>query len=313
MPRSQRLQVDTLTEQDVYLTRYATFHEDMHTEAFTYTRQTLQYPQPAFSNAVDNNPDWNAGPLDGDADIPGGEFILGADPDTDFCFDNEKWGHPVRLAPFKIARAATTNFQFAKFIEAGGYENSSYWDEESWAWLQSRKLLAPVYWKKDDKGNWLVRHFNQWKSLRPHHPVIHISWYEAMAWCRWAKRRLPTEAEWEMAATTKQEAAFSSAPANVDGRAMGTIDVGALPDSDSVFGCRQMIGNVWEWTADTFNPYPGFEADMYQDYSQPLFGKTRVLKGGAWITRRRMLRNTWRNYYGPDRNDVFAGFRSCAL
>ncbi len=100
---------------------------------------------------------------------------------------------------------------------------------------------------------------------------------------------------------------------NMNSRAMRTIDVGALPDGDSAFGCRQMLGNAWEWTADTFNPYPGFKADMYQDYSQPLFGKTKVLRGGAWPTRSRMIRNTWRNYYGPERNDVFAGFRTCAL
>ena len=99
----------------------------------------------------------------------------------------------------------------------------------------------------------------------------------------------------------------------MNSRAMRTIDVGALPDGDSAYGCRQMLGNVWEWTADTFNPYPGFEADMYQDYSQPLFGQTKVLRGGAWTTRSRMIRNTWRNYYGADRNDVFAGFRTCAL
>jgi len=99
----------------------------------------------------------------------------------------------------------------------------------------------------------------------------------------------------------------------MNSRAMRTIDVGALPEGDSAFGCRQMLGNTWEWTADTFNPYPDFKADMYQDYSQPLFGTTKVLRGGAWTTRSRMIRNSWRNYYGPERNDVFAGFRSCAL
>ena len=108
-------------------------------------------------------------------------------------------------------------------------------------------------------------------------------------------------------------AAVYAARANLDGYALGTIDVTALPDSDSAFGCRQMIGNAWEWTEDTFGPYPGFTPDMYQDYSQPLFGNTRVLRGGAWTTRGRMIRNTWRTYYGPERNDVFAGFRSCAL
>ena len=118
-------------------------------------------------------------------------------------------------------------------------------------------------------------------------------------------------------APTKRRYPWGDAPptperANLDGGALGTIDVGALPAGDSAFGCRQMIGNVWEWTDTVFGPYPGFTPDMYQDYSQPLFGTTRVLRGGGWATRGRLIRNTWRNYYGPERNDVFAGFRTCA-
>jgi len=160
--------------------------------------------------------------------------------------------------------------------------------------------------------------------MRPHAAAIHINWHEALAWCRWAQRRLPTEAEWEMAASAipgsnkKYKYPWGDQPptektANMNAYIMHTIDVGALPESDSAYGCRQMLGNVWEWTADTFIPYPGFIPDMYQDYSQPLFGITKVLRGGAWATRSRMIRNSWRNYYGAERNDVFAGFRSCAL
>lgn len=310
-----------------YLARYAVFHEDMHTEAFTYTRQTLEYPPPAIAAAAD--PDWRAGPLAGDAAIPGGEFHLGARPEDGFCFDNEKWAHPRKVAPFRIARAAVSNGEYAAFVDAGGYESADYWDDDGWAWRSAAGLHHPRYWRRGLAG-WEQRHFQAWRPLAPDAAVIHVSWYEARAYCRWAGRRLPTELEWEVAAAARPSAdgttldpvkrryPWGDAPpdaarANLDGHALGTIDVGALAAGDSAFGCRQMVGNVWEWTDTVFEPYPGFEPDMYQDYSQPLFGTTRVLRGGGWATRARLIRNTWRNYYGPDRNDVFAGFRTCAL
>lgn len=321
----ERLQQPGLAADALYLMRYAVFHEDMHTEAYTYTRQTLSYPRPDFAVAVDD-PQYRAGPLEGDVEVPGGRFVLGASPGVGFCFDNEKWGHEVEMAPFHISRAAVSNRQFAGFVEAGGYSDPGYWDDAGWRWRRERDLAAPVYWRRAADGDWEIRVFDKWQPLRPHAAVIHVSWYEAMAWCRWAGRRLPSEAEWELAAAGEPsadgiadckrtypwgEAAPTPLLANLDGRSMGAIDVAALPDGDSAFGCRQMLGNVWEWTADTFQPYPGFTPDMYQDYSQPLFGETRVLRGGAWATRGRMLRNTWRNYYGAERNDVFAGFRTC--
>ena len=324
-----RLKNDNVTRQDIYLTRYAVFHEDMHTEAYTYTRRTLDYPAPIFANNVLNDEKYNAGPLEGDVDIEGGNFLLGAQKDNDegtgFCFDNEKWQHPVNIKPFRIARAATTYQQYAEFVNDGGYNNQQFWDDEGWDWLLKNNVKTPNGWKKDAGGNWLIKHFDQWQNMRPHAAVIHINWYEASAYCHWAGRRLPTEAEWELAASgspsnNNEKRLYpwgnekpTERHVNMNSRAMRTIDVGALPEGDSAFGCRQMLGNVWEWTADTFNPYPGFVADMYQDYSQPLFGQTKVLRGGAWTTRSRMIRNTWRNYYGPDRNDVFAGFRTCAL
>jgi len=320
-----RLKNKTVSAQDIYLTRYAVFHEDMHTEAYTYSRRTLNYPMPVFAGSVLNDENYDAGALHGDAEIEGGEFLLGADKNIDFCFDNEKWSHPVEVKPFAIARAATTYSQFAEFVDAGGYKDKKFWQDEGWSWLQKNKISQPNGWKKDDNGNWLIKHFDSWTAMHPHAAVIHVNWFEASAWCRWAGRRLPSEAEWELAASGSPDNINekrlypwgNETPCekhvNMNSRAMRTIDAGALPDGDSAFGCRQMLGNAWEWTADTFKPYPGFEADMYQDYSQPLFGSTKVLRGGAWPTRSRMIRNSWRNYYGAERNDVFAGFRTCAL
>ena len=335
-----RLQNNIVTDEDVYLTRYAVFHEDMHTEAYTYSRRTLKYPAPTLSDVVLEDENYDVGGLDGDVTIEGREFLLGANKNSGFCFDNEKWQHTITIKTFSIARAATSYQQYADFVEDNGYIDKEYWSEEGWTWLQSNKIRQPNGWKKNEKGNWLIQYFDRWEPLRPHAAVIHINWFEANAWCKWAQRRLPSEAEWELAASgspdmSKEKTNYpwsnqirgnkfrdnqimsneliSEKYANMNSRAMRTIDVGALPESDSAFGCRQMLGNVWEWTADTFNPYPGFTPDMYEDYSQPLFGITKVLRGGAWTTRSRMIRNTWRTYYGAERNDVFAGFRTCAL
>ncbi len=157
-----------------------------------------------------------------------------------------------------------------------------------------------------------------------------VTWFEAEAWCRWAGRRLPSEAEWEAAAIGQPvpdglrladvrrrwpwgDAAPTPAHANLDYAFDGPVDVAACADGDSAFGCRQMIGNVWEWTASDFLPFAGFAADPYKDYSQPWFGTRKVLRGGCWATSARIARPAYRNFFTPDRNDVFAGFRTCAL
>ena len=310
-----------------YLAQYAVFHHDMHNEAYTYSRQTLNYPAPEIGKTQAKI--LNAGALSGDVQIPGGKFMLGATAQDGFVFDNEKWAHEVEIKPFSIAKAAVSNADYLKFVEADGYSNKQYWDDESWAWREESCLNYPVYWRNDSSG-WQIKQFDEWNPMPMNAAIIHVCWFEAQAYCRWAERRLPTEAEWEVAASaeasedgkslssTKRRFPWGDdAPrtdqANLDGYALGTVDVAAHAAGDSAFGCRQMIGNVWEWTQDTFEPYPEFEADMYQDYSQPLFGITRVLRGGAWTTRGRMIRNSWRTYYGPNRNDVFAGFRTCSL
>jgi len=314
---------------DAYFYRLGVFHEDMHDEAFTYSRQTLAYPEPAFALARGGAPEPDAGPLAGDAEVPGGTFMLGAARDEPFVFDNEKWAHPVEVAPFRIARAQVSNAEFAAFVDDGGYRRPELWSEEGWRWREALGLEHPVYWVPAGGGAWRWRRFDREAPLAPHAAVVHVSWYEAEAYCRWAERRLPSEAEWEMAAACEPDGAGGLAPrkrrfpwgeepptparANLDGRAMGAVDVGAHAAGDSAFGCRQMVGNVWEWTATDFAPYPGFVPDPYKEYSQPMFGQTKVLRGGAWATRARMLRNTWRNFFAPARYDVLAGFRTCAL
>ncbi len=325
-----KLHTEGPTPETDYFVRLAAFHEDMHGEAFTYTRQTHGLPAPPISDygpsILDGQP---TGPFEGDTEIHGGEFMLGATPEMPFVFDNEKWAHPVEVAPFKMARAPVTNGQFAVFVDDDGYRNREFWSEEGRKWLEDTDAEHPVYWRQ--VGNeWHTRHFDEVGPLNPHAPVIHVNWYEAEAYCRWAGRRLPTEAEWELAASTepapdgegitgrKRLYPWGDEPptpehANLDGRLLGPVDVAAFPDGDSAFGLRQMIGNTWEWCADDFGPYPGFVRDPYKDYSEPWFGDHKVMRGGCWATRGRMLRNTWRNFATPDRRDIFAGFRTCAL
>jgi gamma-glutamyl hercynylcysteine S-oxide synthase len=330
---------------DAYFLQLALFHEDMHAEAITYTRQTLGYPAPHMTIARDvlqtsvTTEGWKSGEVNeislplmdslGDAEIPGGILLLGRTPGPHFTFDNEMRAHPVEVKPFAISRTAVTNAEFASFVDDGGYQRREFWDEQGWRWRESVDAEHPVYWRLLNGGRWLRRNFDQWLPLEDDLPVLHVNWYEASAYCRWANRRLPTETEWEMAASAepgpdgggiaerKRLYPWGDEPptperANLNWRSMGCIEAHALPASESAFGCRQMIGNTWEWTASAFEPFPGFVAGPYKEYSAPWFGDHKVLRGGCWATRSHLIRNNYRNFYKPDRRDVGAGFRTCS-
>lgn len=324
----ERLNSPVASEQDSFIYQFGVFHEDMHTEAFLWGRQTLGYPTPTFANQIDVAAERTAGAHPGFVEIPAGQFKLGAAPDAAFMFDNEKYAHEVQVQDFTISRAPVSNVEFSEFVAAGGYQQDQYWCSEGLLWKLNNQVQHPGYWIANESDHWLMRRFDQTIALPPHEPVSHINWYEANAYCRWAGLRLPTELEWEVAALGEKSSAGSLSDtkrrypwgnsiqpdfANLDGRALGCVDVAAFGEGDSAFGCRQMLGNVWEWTSDTFQPFPGFSADAYEDYSQPLFGTTKVLRGGAWTSRSRMVHGTYRNFFEPDRWDIFSGFRVCKL
>jgi iron(II)-dependent oxidoreductase len=342
-----------LSADEFYFYWLTTFHEGMHAEALAYTRQTLGYPPPHFTSEAPESP-IAAAACSGDVEISGGQFMIGATPDFPFVFDNEKWAHEVLIKPFRIARTPVTNGEFLAFVEDAGYRKSQYWSADGWRWLETgdapeleksfsnffnkdinehsalegSKPDHPVYWRREANGRWSQRIFDRYVPLRADLPVVHVSWYEAEAYCNWAGRRLPTEAEWEAAASGERADDSSlgeqrryfpwgheppaTEHANLDWRSHGLARVGAYEAGDSAFGCRQMIGNVWEWTASQFHAYPGFSVDPYKEYSQPWFGTHKVLRGGCWATSALLIRNTWRNFYTPDRRDVWAGFRTCA-
>jgi iron(II)-dependent oxidoreductase len=314
-----------------YFVLYSVFHEDVHTEAFTYTRQTLGYPPPKLPSLSgdDGAPDPHGqGPHTGDVEIPGGNFLLGATRGQPFAYDNERWGHRVAVEPFALARAPVTQGEFAAFVDDGGYQRPELWSTAGAGWLAETGVEHPLYWARGEDGGWQRRHFDQWVVLEEHKPVSYVSWHEAHAYCNWAGRRLPTEAEWEFAAagqtttpgaTPAQKRRYpwgdhhpAAEEANLDWQAMDAVDVGAHAPGDSPFGPRQLIGNVWEWTASVFQPYPNFEPDAYRANSEQFFGHRMVLRGGSWATRARYIRNTLRNYFPPGRRDILAGFRTAA-
>ena len=340
-----------LSAAEFYFGLLATFHEGMHAEALAYTRQTLGYPAPALDGAA-NAFARAQEPCSGDVEVPGGTFLIGAAKDFPFVFDNEKWAHAVTVESFRMARTPVTHREFLAFVEDGGYRERRYWSAEGWLWLTTggapqleksfskffnrtineksdlaefeNRLDHPIYWRREANGRWLQRLYDRFVPLVEDSPVVHVSWFEAEAYCNWAGRRLPTEVEWEVAAScdpgahgVRRHFPWGDEPpappqANLDWRAGGVVEVGAHSAGDSAFGCRQLIGNIWEWTASDFQPYPGFSADPYREYSEPWFGTHKVLRGGCWATPSLLIRNTWRNFYTPDRRDVWAGFRTCA-
>ena len=311
-----RLDARRLDLRERYFYWLAAQHEYMHSENLCMVRQTLGYARPKFEEReVVTDPNFEPK----DVDIAGGICSIGAPNNDAFVFDNEMWAHQVRIEPFRIANAPVTNRQFVEFIEDGGYATRRFWRKHGWEWRRREGATHPLFWRKSDDG-WVQKIFDEELPLEPNHPVVHINWYEARAYCVWADRRLPTEAEWERAASGPDGRPFpwgeelpSPDRANLDWSHLGVVDVGAYPEGDSVFGCRQMIGNIWEWTSSYLEPYPGFRPGAYKEYSQPYFGKKPVLRGGGFASRSKMVRNTWRNFFMRHRRNIVAGFRTCAL
>ena len=303
-------------EGERYFYWLAVQHEYMHSENLCMVRQTLGYPAPGFAE-IESRPDPTFERRD--MEIPGGAYLLGASNNGSFVFDNEKWAHEVEIKPFRIANAPVTNEEFLEFVKDGGYGIRRYWGKHGWEWRRREGATHPLFWRESCDG-WVQENFDDEFPLKANNPVVHVNWYEARAYCKWAGRRLPTEAEWEVAASGYQKRRFpwgeeppTPERANLDWSHLGVVDVSAYPDGDSVFGCRQMIGNLWEWTGSYLEPYPGFTPDPYKEYSQPYFGQKPVLRGGGFASRSQLIRNTWRNFFMLHRRNIVAGFRTCAM
>jgi iron(II)-dependent oxidoreductase len=251
-------------------------------------------------------------------EIPGGECIIGA-PATGFAYDNERPRHRTDVRGYLIGRTPITNATYLTFVEGGGYERREWWSDEGWSWKEDYDITRPQSWSADLRSEWRLSGL---EPLHPDRPVVHISWFEADAFARAHSGRLPTEIEWEKAATWDQEqetaltypwgheAPIPGLHANVDQRAGGPVPAGSLPAGASSYGVLGMIGDVWEWTASNFSGYPGFQPFPYREYSEVFFGdKYKVLRGGAWATRPRLITPTFRNWDFPQRRQIFSGLR----
>jgi iron(II)-dependent oxidoreductase len=251
-------------------------------------------------------------------EVPGGECEIGA-PSTGFAYDNERPRHRTDVRGYLIGRTPITNASYLTFVEGGGYERREWWSDEGWAWKEDYDISRPGCWTADLAAEWRM---GALEPLHPLQPVVHVSWFEADAFARAHGARLPTEFEWEKAATWDQRLGtarpfpWGTDPptpgihANVDHLAGGPVPAGALTAGASPSGCLGMIGDVWEWTASAFDGYPGFVAHPYREYSEVFFGNDyNVLRGGSWATRARTITPTFRNWDYPQRRQIFAGFR----
>jgi gamma-glutamyl hercynylcysteine S-oxide synthase len=299
----------------------AVLHECMHSEALLMTLQTLALPAPPMLERAAEGDAGSDGAAVVARDIAyaGGTFQMGAQPGVSrFVFDNEKWAHRTTVAPFAIASACVSNAEYAQFVDAGGYGRREWWSEAGWAWQAATSARHPAPWRPDG-AQWRVRRNDRWEPLDAAQPVLHVNLHEAQAYCAWAKRRLPTEAEWEFAAragggpanypwgddaTLLRDCALDARSGRPVAAGKGDIRLGPL---------AHMLGNVWEWTATPFEPYPGFAADPYVDYSAPWFANHTVLRGGSFATAACLIHNRFRNFYRPERRDMFVGFRTCAV
>jgi iron(II)-dependent oxidoreductase len=296
-------------------------HEYQHNETMLQTLQMKQGEPYRAPRATHFAPPSISFERDAMVHFPGGRVQIGTN-DRAAAYDNERPLHEVELAPFSIDVTPVTNAAYLEFMDAGGYAKRELWSDAGWKWLQEAGVDAPKFWERDGAG-WRVRSYDRNDAPHEDAPVCHVCWHEAEAYARYAGKRLPTEHEWETAATwnasTNHKRTYpwgNDAPtvmhANIDQLSFGAAPVGTYELNVSPLGCYGMIGDVWEWTSSDFTRHPGFEVFPYPEYSDVFFGdEYKVLRGGAWATRPGAIRGTFRNWDYAIRRQIFSGFR-CA-
>ncbi|WP_393074702.1 ergothioneine biosynthesis protein EgtB [Streptomyces sp. LN704] len=292
-------------------------HEQQHDETMLITHQLRRGP--AALTAPDPDP---APPFTGPAEVlvPDGPFTMGTSTEP-WALDNERPAHRREVPAFFIDTTPVTNAAYQAFIADGGYDTERWWSPQGWAHIRAHGIEAPLFWRREG-GQWLRRRFGVTELVPPDEPVLHVCWYEADAYARWAGRRLPTEAEWEKAARHDPATGRSTRypwgdadptpeHANLGQRHLRPAPAGSYPAGESPLGVRQLIGDVWEWTSSDLQPYPGFAAFPYKEYSEVFFGpEHKILRGGSFAVDKVACRGTFRNWDYPIRRQIFSGFRT---
>jgi ergothioneine biosynthesis protein EgtB len=291
-------------------------HEYQHQELLTYDLKhllaehyvpTIKKEKPKSTNVKQKS-----------VRINGGIYIMGYNG-TDYCYDIELPEHKVYIDDYMIDAFPITNQQYQEFMDDGGYDTYRYWLADGWAKVKENGWKSPMYWEKVD-NYWIARDFLGVRKLNPNEPVCHVSYYEADAYCKWAEKRLPTEAEWEKAACWNEEKQQKTVfpwgneqPTEqncnlLESHYWGCTEIGSYPQGMSPLGCHQMIGDVWEWTSSEFTGYPRFKT-QFEEYNDKWFTNQKILRGGSFGTPKASIRGSYRNFFRLDERWLFAGFR----
>jgi iron(II)-dependent oxidoreductase len=306
-----------------FVHRMVVQHEHMHDETMLATHQ-LRRGEPVLADLPP--PPATSPPVAPEVLVPAGAFPFGTSTDP-WAHDNERPAHLVDVPAFWIDTVPVTNGAYRAFVEGGGYDERRWWSEAGWDWRCRSGKRSPAFWLREGSASasgsgWYRRRFGRIEPLPDDQPVQHVCFHEADAYARWAGRRLPTEAEWEKAASWDPGAATKHRfpwgddlptldQANLGQRHLQPAPVGAYPAGASSVGAHQMLGDVWEWTSTSFTGYPGFCVFPYREYSEVFFGgEYQVLRGGSWATDAVACRTTFRNWDYPIRRQIFAGFRT---
>ncbi|MDH3276945.1 MAG: ergothioneine biosynthesis protein EgtB [Nitrosopumilus sp.] len=305
-----------LSDEEIRLISTGFHHECQHQELLVYDLQHLLADQ---YRPVRNSEKRIPIEIEGESTkIKGGLYSMGYNGDS-YCYDIEKPQHKVYLNDYQIDIFPITNKQYLEFISDGGYETYKYWLSDGWEMVKKNHWDSPMYWGKRE-DDWMVRDFLGFRKLNPNEPVCHVSYYEADAYCKWAGKRLPTEAEWEKAAcwneAQQQKTIYpwgnnlpTEQTANLlESYQWGCTEIGSYPKGISPYGCHQMIGDVWEWTSSDFMGYPGFKSG-FDEYNDKWFANQKVLRGGSFGTPKMSIRGSYRNFFRLDERWLFSGFR----